>query len=192
MASWWRTAGAALLCPVPALAIIHQWPIGVMICLVSVLMACFAVGWVRLANIPSPASALVVLLVAGAAYVLATTHVHDAGSWPLAAILALCVPVAFVREIARGGARDGLVESISAMTTGLVLLVGLSMWLPVALSQPDAWVVPTCVGAGAVGVLVLRAWRRVDSGFSLSDLARLTLPVATIGPIAWVLALAFH
>jgi hypothetical protein len=191
MAHWWRTLAAAAVCPLPGVALILGGGFGVVLGLVVVATACLAVGWAWLVDIPARWTAIILLLAAGAANVVALSLAPAYGPWPVAVILGVSIPVAFIREIVRGGPREWLVESVSATATGLVALAGVSLWMSVARADSGGFSAMAVGALGAVGVVVARPWNRDDAGPVWADLARLTLPVAVAAPVAWIATLPF-
>jgi hypothetical protein len=191
MVSWWRTCAAAVVCVLPGVALVLGGGAVLVTVLVAVAAAGLAVGWPWLADIPALPTAIVLLVAAGAATVIATTLMPDDGPWLAVVILAVSIPVAFVREIARPRTRDRLVESVSAIVTGLAALAGVSLWVGVARADSGPLVALVAGIIAAIGVMVARPWHGDDAGPAWADCARLTLPMAVVAPVAWVATVPF-
>jgi hypothetical protein len=180
---------AASVCLLPAAAVAFgdsQIPVFVLAAAAS---AGLAVGWPRLAHIPGTATATGLLGAAGAVNLVVAWQAHDAGPQLLALVLALAVLAAFLREAIRGEGRTGLVASLAATVTGLALTTAVSAWTAVAgdgLGAVIALATGVVAGAGTAGA---GGWRRLAARPALADLARVVVPMALGGPVAWLATL---
>ena len=96
--------------------------------LVLLLALVFAAGWPRLVDLPTTRGAGIVIALAAAAAVVAVRL----GSMPLLAlVMGLSVVGAFVHQMLRKDGRPRLVESVSGVVTGNVVVVSAAGWVAV-------------------------------------------------------------
>ncbi|MFV0252775.1 MAG: hypothetical protein ACK5H2_05510 [Beutenbergiaceae bacterium] len=100
--------------------------------LVGTVAACcaiFAIGWPILLDLPSRTGASVVLLLTGAA-AIAVIEITGDFAW-VTIVLAGAVLAAFIHELARRDGRPRLLESVSGVVTGAVIVTSGVGWLAI-------------------------------------------------------------
>lgn len=128
----------------------------------------FAAGWPRLLSLPTVRGGSVVI----ALVALAAVVVVQLGSFAqLAVVMGLAVVAAFVHQMLRRDGRPRLVESVSGVISGTVVVVSAAGWLTVE--------------EGAVAAeLVVTAAAAVTAGAALTAVpgpSRLVAALATVG-----------
>lgn len=121
----------------------------------------FAYGWPVLLDLPWRAGATTVLALAGAGAVAAVRLAPQAGLRDLPLVVAIGLILAFVREVLRRDGRVRLVESLSAMVGGVVIVVAGAGWLAAAQDAGGESRVVTSAACLAVAAAVSAAlpWR---------------------------------
>lgn len=121
----------------------------------------FAYGWPVLLDLPWRAGATTVLALAGAGAVAAVRLAPQAGLRDLPLVVAIGLILAFVREVLRRDGRVRLVESLSAMVGGVVIVVAGAGWLAAAQDAGGESLVVTSAACLAVAAAVSAAlpWR---------------------------------
>ncbi|UFU02596.1 hypothetical protein LQF12_14035 [Ruania suaedae] len=106
---------------------------GLLIGTIAGLVALFSIGWPRLLGLPAPRGATVVLLLTAAASLSALLVWDDLLYVAVAA--GLGVVAAFVHELVRRDGRPRLVESVSGVVTGAVVVSSAAGWLAVGTGE---------------------------------------------------------
>jgi hypothetical protein len=121
----------------------------------------FAYGWPVLLDLPWRAGASTVLALTGAGAVEAVRLAPQAGLRDLPLVVAIGLILAFVREVLRRDGRIRLVESLSAMVAGVVIVVAGAGWLAAAQDAGGESLVVTSATCLAVAAAVSAAlpWR---------------------------------
>ncbi|MFC4556247.1 hypothetical protein [Georgenia faecalis] len=116
--------------------------------LVTPLALVFAAGWPRLTGLPAPRGAGVVIAAIAVAAIATVELTGTMGD--VAVVVALSVIAAFVHEMLRRDGRPRLVESISGVVAGGVVVASSTGWLALAGSPLAPALVVTAAAALAV------------------------------------------
>ncbi|WP_147918743.1 hypothetical protein [Ruania zhangjianzhongii] len=100
---------------------------------VAGIAALFAIGWPTLLELPARRGAVVVLALTGGAAIAALLVWNDL--LYVAVVLGVGVVAAFVRELVRRDGRPRLLESVSGVVTGAVVMASAAGWLAIGTGQ---------------------------------------------------------
>ncbi|WP_159621686.1 hypothetical protein [Ruania rhizosphaerae] len=106
---------------------------GLLVGTIAGIVAVFAIGWPRLLGLPAPRGATVVLLLTAAAAFSALLIWEDL--LYVAVATGLGVVGAFLHELTRRDGRPRLVESVSGVVTGAVVVSSAAGWLAVGTGE---------------------------------------------------------
>lgn len=100
---------------------------------VAGIAALFALGWPTLLGLPARRGAVVVLALTGGAAIASLLLWNDL--LYVAVVLGVGVVAAFVRELVRRDGRPRLLESVSGVVTGAVVMASAAGWLAIGTGQ---------------------------------------------------------
>lgn len=157
----WRAIMIAAVATILALA--SYLSLAALVGVVFVLVMAVAVGWPRLLALPAPRSSSAVLALCGFGAVISVVimDVEPLLRW-LPAALGGAVIIAFIHQLARRDGRPRMVEAISGMVAGMLVLVSAAGWVAaVRTAGGDSLVVTSAVGlaaASAAAAAPVRGW----------------------------------
>ncbi|MPV37225.1 hypothetical protein [Georgenia subflava] len=170
---------------------------------VLVLGTLFALGWPRLLELPTRRGASIVIALSALA---GLAVVRLAGAGELAVVMGLAVVAAFVHQMARRDGRPRLVESVSGVVTGAVVVVSAAGWIAIDTGEVTEALVVTAAATIAAAAattavparteLVASVATVVGGGIGLligTVLAGVgTVPGMLVGLAAGILTAALH
>lgn len=157
----WRAIMVAAVATFVALA--SYISLAALVGVIFVLIMAVAVGWPWLIALPTPRTSSVVLALCGFGAVVSVVivDVEPLLKW-LPAALGGAVVIAFVHQLLRRDGRPRLVEAVSGMVAGMLVLVSAAGWVAaVRTAGGESLVVTAAVGlaaASAAAATPVRGW----------------------------------
>lgn len=138
--------------------------------LCAVLVVVFAAGWPVLLGLPSRPGSTAVIAIGGVGAVAGITYTHgEPFLRALPAIVALTILLAFVNELLRQDGRERLLESVSGVVAGTLIVTSAAGWVAAGRT-------PGGTGLVITGALALA----VDSAIAATPLTGWTGALATV------------